>query len=358
MPGPLLALRRVAKSFEAMRALDPIDFEVQRDDVCAILGPSGCGKSTLLRIVAGVLPSSAGRVLIEGADVTALPPETRPTNLVSRGCGLLPHMTVAQNVAFGLALRHLPRLEIAARVDGALRLRLDGLASRPVPALSGGQQQRVALARCWCCAPRCCKVLLLEEPLSALDLKLRGQMQDAFRRIYREVGGTFLFVTHTRCHAPAAGLGGLFSVGSNALTGVPMGGLTLGWRRGLWTGAGFRAALWTSLGAAGAGALLATLTGTLAAQGLARASPCAAALALAVFRFRSCSRPSWSPSPSWSLSCAASLPLGLPVAVLGHVLVTQPFMISIVRPASPASTSPPWRPRATSGPRRSRPSAW
>ena len=196
---PLLRLSGIAKSYGTTTAVEPLDLEVEAGDFCAILGPSGCGKSTLLRMIAGFVVPSAGRVEIEGTDVTRLGPEKRPTNMVFQSYGLFPHLTVAQNVAFGLALQKRPPVEIAARTDEALGLvRLGGFGERAIDKLSGGQQQRVALARALIMRP---KVLLLDEPLAALDLKLRHQMQEELRRIHDEIGGTFIFVTHDQGEA-------------------------------------------------------------------------------------------------------------------------------------------------------------
>jgi ABC-type Fe3+/spermidine/putrescine transport system ATPase subunit len=197
--APLLDLLGVAKQFGGAPAVHPLSLTVDAGDFCAILGPSGCGKSTLLRMIGGFLAPDAGRILIDGVDVTDLPPERRPTNMVFQGYGLFPHLTVAQNVGFGLSLQRLPRGQIAARVADALALvRLTGFDARLPAALSGGQQQRVALARALIMRP---KVLLLDEPLAALDLKLRHQMQDELRRIHADIGGTFLFVTHDQGEA-------------------------------------------------------------------------------------------------------------------------------------------------------------
>jgi ABC-type Fe3+/spermidine/putrescine transport system ATPase subunit len=199
MTAPLLSLRGLTKSFQGMAAVAPIDLDVARGDFCAILGPSGCGKSTLLRMIAGFVEPSAGQVLIEGTDVTRLGPDKRPTNMVFQSYGLFLHLSVAKNVAFGLVLRKLPPEEVRARVADALRLvRLEGFDERPIDRLSGGQQQRVALARALIMRP---KVLLLDEPLAALDLKLRHAMQDELRRIHAEIGGTFIFVTHDQNEA-------------------------------------------------------------------------------------------------------------------------------------------------------------
>ena len=197
--SPLLRLSGIAKSYGTTAAVEPLNLEVEAGDFCAILGPSGCGKSTLLRMIAGFVVPTAGRVEIEGTDVTRLGPEKRPTNMVFQSYGLFPHLTVAQNVAFGLALQKRPSDEIAKRTSEALGLvRLGGFGERTIEKLSGGQQQRVALARALIMRP---KVLLLDEPLAALDLKLRHQMQEELRRIHSEIGGTFIFVTHDQGEA-------------------------------------------------------------------------------------------------------------------------------------------------------------
>jgi ABC-type Fe3+/spermidine/putrescine transport system ATPase subunit len=198
-PSPLLRLEGLSKSFGPVVAVAPLDLIVEAGDFCAILGPSGCGKSTLLRMIAGFAEPSAGRILIDGQDVTALGPELRPTNMVFQGYGLFPHLNVAENVGFGLALRRSPPEEIRKRVAEALQLvRLEGFEERAIDKLSGGQQQRVALARALILRP---KILLLDEPLAALDLKLRQQMQEELRRIHEDIGGTFIFVTHDQGEA-------------------------------------------------------------------------------------------------------------------------------------------------------------
>ncbi len=197
--APLLKLSGISKSFGTVTAVEKLDLDVAAGDFCAILGPSGCGKSTLLRMIAGFIEPSTGAIAIEGHDVTRLGPEKRPTNMVFQSYGLFPHLTVAENVGFGLALKKLPREEIARRTEEALRLvRLEAFGARTIDRLSGGQQQRVALARALIMRP---KVLLLDEPLAALDLKLRHQMQEELRRIHQEIGGTFIFVTHDQSEA-------------------------------------------------------------------------------------------------------------------------------------------------------------
>jgi len=197
--APLLRLRGVSKRYGDVAAVEPLDLDIFPRDFLAILGPSGCGKTTLLRIIGGFVPPTTGTVEIDGRDVTRIGPEKRPTNTVFQGYGLFPHMTVRQNIGYGLRLQKRPRPEIDERVAEALRLsRLSDLADRSVTALSGGQQQRVALARALILRP---KVLLLDEPLAALDLKLRHAMQDELRRLHQEFGGTFVFVTHDQGEA-------------------------------------------------------------------------------------------------------------------------------------------------------------
>ncbi|MEO8668554.1 MAG: ABC transporter ATP-binding protein, partial [Bauldia sp.] len=195
----LVRLSGLSKSFGTTVAVHPFDFEIEPNDFLAILGPSGCGKTTLLRMIGGFETPTAGRIEIAGKDVTRLGPEKRPTNMVFQGYGLFPHMNVRQNVAYGLRLRGVAPVEAKAQVNDVLRLvHLDELAERPVQKLSGGQQQRVALARALVMRPA---VLLLDEPLAALDLKLRQTMQEELRRLHRIVGGTFVFVTHDQGEA-------------------------------------------------------------------------------------------------------------------------------------------------------------
>ncbi len=196
-----VSLRGVAKRYGEVEAVKPLDLDVAKGDFLAILGPSGCGKTTLLRIIGGFVRPTSGTIEVDGADVTDLPPERRPTNMVFQGYGLFPHMTVKQNIAYGLKLRKLPASEIDARVARVLALvRMEKLADRSSQELSGGQQQRVAVARALVMEP---PVLLLDEPFAALDLKLRQAMQEEMRRIHREVGGTFVFVTHDQGEALA-----------------------------------------------------------------------------------------------------------------------------------------------------------
>jgi spermidine/putrescine transport system ATP-binding protein len=196
---PLVRLRGVSKSYGSVPAVRALDLDIHRGDFLAILGPSGCGKTTLLRIIGGFVAPTTGTVEIDGQDVTRWGPEKRPTNTVFQGYGLFPHMSVRQNIAYGLRTARRPADEIRQRVEQAITLvRLEEFVDRSIDQLSGGQQQRVALARALIMHPR---VLLLDEPLAALDLKLRQAMQEELRRIHRQVGGTFVFVTHDQSEA-------------------------------------------------------------------------------------------------------------------------------------------------------------
>jgi spermidine/putrescine transport system ATP-binding protein len=167
---------------------------IRSNEFFTLLGPSGCGKTTLLRLVAGFEHPTSGVIRLDGADISALPPYRRPVNTVFQNYALFPHMTVAENVGFGLEMLGKPRSEIDRTVADMLRLvRMDALAKRKTHQISGGQQQRVALARALAPHP---KVLLLDEPLSALDAKLRREMQSELKRMQTETGITFVFVTH------------------------------------------------------------------------------------------------------------------------------------------------------------------
>ena len=178
----------------AFRALQDIDLTIATGEFFTLLGPSGCGKTTLLRVIAGFEQPTAGSLRINGAQVAGLGPNRRPVNTVFQSYALFPHMTVAQNIGFGLKMLGRPRAEVDATVERMLRLvRMEALAHRRPAEISGGQQQRVALARALAPGPR---VLLLDEPLSALDLKLRKEMQGELKRLQSETGITFVFVTH------------------------------------------------------------------------------------------------------------------------------------------------------------------
>jgi spermidine/putrescine transport system ATP-binding protein len=190
--------RGVSKQFgtgaDAVLALDDVSLAISRNEFFTLLGPSGCGKTTLLRLIAGFDQPSRGDILLDGADVAGLPPFRRPVNTVFQSYALFPHMTVAENISFGLEMRRVGKAEAAARVAEMLRLvKMTGLERRRPAQLSGGQQQRVALARALANRP---KVLLLDEPLSALDFKLRKEMQIELKKLQLETGITFIFVTH------------------------------------------------------------------------------------------------------------------------------------------------------------------
>jgi spermidine/putrescine transport system ATP-binding protein len=187
-------LRDVTKRFDQLVAVDNLNLELARGEFFTLLGPSGCGKTTTLRMIAGFERPTAGEIRIEGSDVAQLPPHKRPTNTVFQSYALFPHLSVEDNVGFGLKRKKVPRTEIRQRV--AAELERVGLASegkRRPSMLSGGMQQRVALARALVNLP---KVLLLDEPLGALDLKLRKELQVELKRIQRDVGITFVYVTH------------------------------------------------------------------------------------------------------------------------------------------------------------------
>ena len=178
----------------ALRALDNVSVSIRENEFFTLLGPSGCGKTTLLRMIAGFEYPTEGAILLHGEDIAGLPPFKRPVNTVFQSYALFPHLTVAENIAFGLQMLGKPKVEIAARVDQMLRLvHMQDLGGRRTDQISGGQAQRVALARALAPAP---KVLLLDEPLSALDYKLRKEMQIELKRMQSETGITFVFVTH------------------------------------------------------------------------------------------------------------------------------------------------------------------
>ena len=191
---PDVRLEDVVKEFGDLRAVDGISLEIPRGSFFALLGPSGCGKTTTLRMIGGFEEVTSGRILLGDRDVVGLPPYKRDVNTVFQSYALFPHMTVADNVAFGLERKRMPKGEVKTRVAEILELvDLAGREGRKPRQLSGGQQQRVALARAIVNNPR---VLLLDEPLGALDLKLRKQMQLELKRIQNEVGITFVHVTH------------------------------------------------------------------------------------------------------------------------------------------------------------------
>jgi spermidine/putrescine transport system ATP-binding protein len=184
----------LSKHFGTVRAVEALDLEVEQGQFLTILGPSGCGKTTLLRLIAGFEEPSQGRVFIADKDVTFVPPHRRPANMVFQRYALFPHLTVAENVGFGLRLKRILEAEIGSRVERMLELvQLPGFGERRVHQLSGGQAQRVALARALVNEP---EVLLLDEPLGALDLKIRQQMQIELKLLHAHLGMTFIYVTH------------------------------------------------------------------------------------------------------------------------------------------------------------------
>jgi len=191
---PIVRIERLTKRFGQVVAVDEVSLEIQANEFFALLGPSGCGKTTLLRMLAGFDSPSAGGILIDGDDMASVAPNRRPVNMVFQSYAVFPHMSVADNVAYGLMVSGVPRSEIAPRVAQALAMvRLENFETRKPDQLSGGQRQRVALARALVKRP---KVLLLDEPLSALDRKLREEMQLELVRLQHEVGITFVIVTH------------------------------------------------------------------------------------------------------------------------------------------------------------------
>ena len=190
----LLQLNGIKKTYDQTEVLKDINLDIKHGEFLTLLGPSGCGKTTLLRLIAGFEQPNAGTIYLDGVQMAGLSADKRPVNTVFQQYALFPHMSVAQNVAYGLKLKKVPKAEIQARVSEMLAMvQLEHLANRKPQDLSGGQQQRVAIARAVINRP---KLLLLDEPLSALDHKLRLQMQSELKRLQRELGITFVFVTH------------------------------------------------------------------------------------------------------------------------------------------------------------------
>ena len=189
-----LCTDRLVKRFDAVAAVDDVSLAIRKGEIFALLGPSGCGKSTLLRMLAGFEAPSAGAVLLDGVNIASMPPYERPINMMFQSYALFPHLSVWDNIAFGLRREGLPKAEISERVEGMLRLvQLTAFAKRKPHQLSGGQQQRVALARSLAKRPQ---LLLLDEPLGALDKKLREQTQFELVNIIESVGVTCVMVTH------------------------------------------------------------------------------------------------------------------------------------------------------------------
>src|SRR6187397_2079087 len=200
-PRAAIGLDRVSKRFGAVAAVDDVSLEIAEGEFFSLLGPSGCGKTTTLRMVAGFERPDEGRLLLQGDDVTDVPANKRPLNMVFQQYALFPHMSVHDNVAFGLKVKKVPRKEHNGRIKEILRVvELEGLERRRPRQLSGGQQQRVALARALVNSPA---ALLLDEPLGALDVKLRKQMQLQLKAIQNDLGTTFVYVTHDQEEALA-----------------------------------------------------------------------------------------------------------------------------------------------------------
>ena len=194
-----LTLADVSKSFGPLHAVANLNLSVEKGEFVSLLGPSGCGKTTTLQMIAGFVEATSGRIVLDGRDITDMKPNQRGLGIVFQSYALFPHMTVAQNVRFGLEMRRVGKPESDARVKEALALvRLDALANRFPRELSGGQRQRVALARAIVIAP---PVLLLDEPMSNLDAKLREEMQFELRAIQRRIGTTTIMVTHDQSEA-------------------------------------------------------------------------------------------------------------------------------------------------------------
>lgn len=190
----MVELRNVSKVFGSFTALQEVSFSIREGEFMTFLGPSGCGKTTCLRLISGFDTPTTGQILIAGQDVTQLPPYRRDVNQVFQSYALFPHLNIADNIAFGLRMKSVPAAEIRKRVDHVVEMTsLQQFVDRKPAQLSGGQRQRVALARAIICEP---KVLLLDEPLSALDAKLRAQMRMELKHLQKRLGITFIFVTH------------------------------------------------------------------------------------------------------------------------------------------------------------------
>jgi len=194
MGQSLIDLQNISKSFDGTMVLDDLNLSVKENTFVTLLGPSGCGKTTTLRIIGGFESPSKGEVIFDGQNITNLPPNKRQLNTVFQKYALFTHMSIAENIAFGLKIKNKSKIYIQDKIKYALKLvNLDGFENRSVSSLSGGQQQRIAIARAIVNEPR---VLLLDEPLGALDLKLRQDMQYELIRLKNELGITFIYVTH------------------------------------------------------------------------------------------------------------------------------------------------------------------
>lgn len=189
-----IQLKNISKEYDGVKVLDHINLNIRKNEFLTLLGPSGCGKTTTLRIIGGFEQPEEGNIIFEGKDITEVPPYNRQINTVFQKYALFPHMNIFDNIAFGLKIKKMPKDEIKLKVKEMLRLvNLQGFENRSIASLSGGQQQRVAIARALVNEP---KVLLLDEPLGALDLKLRKDMQIELKNMQKRVGITFIYVTH------------------------------------------------------------------------------------------------------------------------------------------------------------------
>jgi putative spermidine/putrescine transport system ATP-binding protein len=196
VPAPYLDIQHVSAAYGATKVLDDVSLGVEKGELVALLGSSGCGKTTLLRSIAGFVTPTAGRIVIDGRELTGLPPEARGTAMMFQSYALWPHLDVAENIGYGLRMRGWKRDAIAARVDEMLKLmQLEGYAQRSIAQLSGGQKQRIALGRALAVDP---SVLLLDEPMSNLDYKVRIELRHELRALQKRVGITAVYVTHDR----------------------------------------------------------------------------------------------------------------------------------------------------------------
>ena len=194
MSKHLIDLQHISKSYDGQMILDDLNLYIRENEFLTLLGPSGCGKTTTLRLIGGFETPDQGKVIFDGKDITSLPPNKRQLNTVFQKYALFPHMTIAENIAFGLKIKKKSNAYIQDKIKDALKLgHLDGFENRTSDSLSGGQQQRIAIARAIVNEP---KLLLLDEPLGALDLKLRQDMQYELIRLKNELGITFIYVTH------------------------------------------------------------------------------------------------------------------------------------------------------------------